>query len=116
MSYMISARLTATQAVWAKLTGLITSLGWRDRGTPLLLFDTYVCTTLLYGGPVWSMEFRWQVGGLAVDTMGPFGVLYRRCLRSLMNLPHTLRKEVLYVLSGRPPPAFATGVDAVVLY
>ena len=103
MGAMISARLTATQATWAKLIGLISGLGWRDRATRLLLFDTYVCSSLLYGCPVWGMEFLWRDGGLAVDTTGPFGVFYRRCLRSLMGLPHTLRNEVLYILSGRPP-------------
>ena len=59
--------------------------------------------TLFYGGPVWGMEFLRQDGGVAVDTTGPFGVFYHRCLRSLMGLPHTLGNEVLYVLSGRPP-------------
>ena len=103
MGAMISARLTAAQATWAKLIGLISGLGWRDRATRLLLFDTYVRSSLLYGCPVWGMEFLRRDGGLAVDTTGPFGVFYRRCLRSLMGLPHTLRNEILYVLSGRPP-------------
>ena len=74
MGAMISPHLTIAQAVWAKLTGLITSFGWQDRATWLLLFDTYVHTDLLYGRPVWGMEFLRQDGGVAVDTTGPFGV------------------------------------------
>ena len=42
MGAMISACLTAAQATWAKLLGLISGLGWQDRATRLLLFDMYV--------------------------------------------------------------------------
>ena len=70
MSAMLSARLTAAQAAWAKLLGLTTSLGWKDRATCLLLFDTYVRTTLLFGGPVWGMELLRRDGDLAVDSTG----------------------------------------------
>ena len=80
MGAMISARLATAQAVWAKLTGLVMSLGWRDRATWLLLFDTYVCITLLYGAPVWGIEFFRQDGGVVVDITVPFGVFYHRCL------------------------------------
>ena len=69
MGAMLSARLTAAQAAWAKLLGLITSLGWKDRATRLLLFDTYVRTTL-FGGPVWGMELLRRDGDLAVDSTG----------------------------------------------
>ena len=56
MGAMISARLTAAQTTWAKLIGLISGLGWQDRATRLLLFDMYVHSSLLYGGPVWGIE------------------------------------------------------------
>ena len=70
MGAMLSARLTAAQAAWAKLLGLITSLGWKDRATRLLLFDMYVRTTLLFGMPVWGMELLRHDGDLAVDSTG----------------------------------------------
>ena len=70
MGAMISARLTAAQAAWAKLLGLITSLGWKDSTTCLLLFDMYVRTTKLFWGPVWGMELLRHDGDLAVDSTG----------------------------------------------
>ena len=103
MGAMTTARLTAAQAAWAKLLGFLTAHGWKDRVTRLLLLDTYVRTTLLYGAPVWGMEFLDREGNVARDTTGGFGVFYRRCLRSLLGLPRTVRNEILYVISGRPP-------------
>ena len=70
MGAMLSARLAAAQAAWAKLLVLITSLGWKDRATRILLLDTYVQTTLLFGGPVWGMELLRRDGDLSVDSTG----------------------------------------------
>ena len=69
----------------------------------LLLFDVYVRTSLLYGGPVWGMAYLPALGDLAWDCMGHMGVFYRRCLRSLLGLSRNTCNEVLYVLSGRGP-------------
>ena len=49
MGAMFSARLTAAQAVWAKLLGLITSLTWQHWTTHLLLLDMYVRDYLVWG-------------------------------------------------------------------
>ena len=106
---MTSARLVASQKAWGRLIGFLTSLGWRDRATRLLLFDTYVRTCLLYGCPVWGMEFLWRDGDLGRDTTGAFGVFYRRCLCALMGFPFHVRNKVLYVLSGRPPLTLPLG-------
>lgn len=103
MGAMVAARLSAAQAAWGRLVGQLTTLGWRDRATKLLLFDTYVRTCLLFGGPVWGMEFLRRDGDLSRDCMGKLGVFYRRCLRVLMGVSFSTRNEVLYVLSGRPP-------------
>lgn len=58
---------------------------------------------MLFGGPVWGMEFLRRDGDLTKDSMGAFGVFYRRCLRTMMGLSFSTRNEILYVLSGRPP-------------
>ena len=71
--------------------------------TRLLLFDVYVRTSLLYGGPVWGMAYLPSSGDLGRDCMGRMGVFYRRCLRSLLGVSRSTRNEVLYVLSGRGP-------------
>ena len=67
----------------------------------LLLFDVYVRTSLLYGGPVWGMAYLPALGDLVRDCMGRMGVFYCRCLRSLLGLARNTRNKVLYVLSGR---------------
>ena len=85
------------------MLGTVTSLGWRDRATRLLLFDVYVHSTLLYGGAVWGPAFLPRSGDLSHDWMGSLGVFYRRCLRSIMGLAASTRNEIVYVLSGRAP-------------
>ena len=109
MRAMTSARLVASQKAWGRLMGLLTLLGWWDQATRLLLFDTYVCTCLLYGCPVWGMEFLWRDGDLGRDTAGAFGVFYQRCLRTLMGFPFNVCNEVLYILSSRPPLTLPLG-------
>ena len=80
----------------------MTSLGWRDHATRLLLFDMYVRSTLLYGGAVWGPALLPRSGDLSHDWMGSLGVFYR-CLRSIMGLATSTRNEIVYVLSGRAP-------------
>ena len=65
-----SARLVAAQKGWGKLLGTITSLGWRDRATRLLLFEVYVRSTLLYGGAVWGPAFLPRSGNMTRDWTG----------------------------------------------
>ena len=38
-----------------------------------------------------------------MDCTGELGTFYRSCLRSLLNVSHTTRNSVLYVLAGKPP-------------
>ena len=83
--------------------GIITSLGWRDRATRLLLYDVYVRTCLLYGGASWGMAFLSWDENLVRYCMGAFGVFHRRCLQALMGVSRSLRNDVLYVVSGRGP-------------
>ena len=85
------------------MLGTVTSLGWHDRATRLLLFDVYVRLTLLYGGAVWGPAFLPRSGDLSHDWMGSLGVFYRHCLRSIMGLATSTRNEIVYVLSGRAP-------------
>ena len=82
---------------------IITSLGWWDHATRLLLYDVYVHTCLLYGGASWGMAFLSQDGNLVLDCMGSFGVFHRCCFRALMGVSRLLRNDVLYVVSGQGP-------------
>ena len=66
----MSARLVTGQKGWGKLLGIVTSLGWRDRATRLLLFEVYVRSTLLYGGAVWGPTFLPRSGDLTHDWTG----------------------------------------------
>ena len=38
-----------------------------------------------------------------VDCTGVLGTFYRSCLRYLLNVSHTTRNSVLYVLAAKPP-------------
>ena len=42
-------------------------------------------------------------GRAGVDCTGKLAKFYRSCLRSILNVSHTTRSSVLYVLSGKPP-------------
>ena len=79
------------------------SLGRRDRITRIALFESYVISVLLYGCSVWGvtkLDSRDKVG---VDCTGELGTFYRSCLRSILNVRHTIRNFILYVLAVKPP-------------
>ena len=89
--------------------GVVTSLGWRDRATRLLLLEAYVRSCLLFGSSVWGVEFLGSSPSVATASLGSLDVFYRRTLRSMMGLPATLRNELVYVLTGRFPLAVYVG-------
>ena len=84
------------------MLGVLGQRGWRDRATRLLLFDTFVKTTLLYGCAVWGSHLLPRSCLLSQDYTGSLGTFYRRALRTLLGVGR-VRNEVLYVLSGCLP-------------
>ena len=42
-------------------------------------------------------------GRLGVDCTGELGTFYRLCLRSILNVDHTTRNFIMYVLALKPP-------------
>ena len=82
--------------------GIIMSRGFRDRAARLVLFDTFVKTSLLYGAAVWGSHLLPRSCSVVPDYTGKLGLFYRRSLRTLLGVSN-LRNEVVYVLSGRFP-------------
>lgn len=82
--------------------GVMVSRGWRDRATRLLLYDTYVKSSLLYGAAVWGSHVLPPSCSLLEDRTGKLGTTYRGALRALLGVGR-IRNEVVYVLSGRFP-------------
>ena len=89
--------------------GTVTSLGWRDRATRLLLFDTYTRSVLTYGGVVWGPALLPADGDMSVDWTAELGVFYRQCLYIMMGFGRDVRNDVLYILSGHPLLALHLG-------
>ena len=79
------------------------SLGWGDRSTRIDLFELYVRSVLLYGCGVWVVTKLDGRGGVGGDCTGELGTFYRCCLRSILNVGHTIRNSILYVLIGESP-------------
>ena len=82
--------------------GTLVARGWRDRATRLLLFDTYVRSSLLYGAAVWGSYLLHPSCTISVDCTGKMGSFYRGALRTLLGVGR-IRNEVVYILSGRYP-------------
>ena len=103
MATMVDARMVKAKQAWHVLQGKLVSLGWRDRSTRIELFEAYVRSVLLYGCSVWGVtKLDWK-GRIGVDCTGELGTFYRSCLRSILNVSHTTRNSILYVLAGKPP-------------
>lgn len=84
-------------------------MGWRVPWTRLVLFDVYVRSTLLFAAPVWApgelaYTFPHETQGLR-----PLGLLYRRGLRLLANVPIDTRISVLHTVTCRPPLTLPMG-------
>ena len=78
---MLHARMKAAALAWGKLVGTITSLGWKDRATRLVLGDAFMRSSLLFGGPVWGMSVL-APGHDMVSADAPLiDAAYRRYLR-----------------------------------
>ena len=82
--------------------GVLVARGWRDRATRLLLFDTYVRSSLLYGAAVWGSHLLPSTCSLREDCTGRLGSFYRSSLRALLGVGR-IRNEIVYILSGRFP-------------
>ena len=103
MATMVDARMVKAKQAWHVLQGKLISLGWRDRSTRIALFEAYVRSVLLYGCSVWGVTKLDGKGRIGVDCTGELGTFYRSCLRSILNVSHTTRNSILYVLAGKPP-------------
>ncbi len=105
---MLHARMKAAALAWGKLVGTIMSLGWKDKATRLL-GDAFMCSSLLFGGPVWGMSVL-APGHDMVSTDAPLiDAAYRRYLRQLTGLPRNTTCDVLHVLTCRHPARLALG-------
>ena len=100
---MVDARMVKAKQAWQVLQGKLISLGWRDRSTRIEIFEAYVRSVLLYGCSVWGVTKLDGRGRVGVDCTGELETFYQSCLRSILNVGHTTRNSILYVLAGKPP-------------
>ena len=57
---------------------------------------------LLYRCSLWGVtKLDWRCR-VRVDCTGELGTLYRLCLRSILNVSHTTRNSLLYILESLP--------------
>ena len=103
LAIMVDARIVKAKQAWHMLQGKLINLGWGDRSTKIAFFEAYVRSVLLYGCSVCGVtKLDWK-DRIGVDCTGELGTFYRSCLRSILNVSHTTRNSILYVLAGKPP-------------
>ena len=90
MATMVDARMVKAKQVWHMLQGKLINLGWRDRSTRIVLFEAYVISVLLYGCSVWGVTKLDGKGRIGLDCTGELRAFYRSCLRSILNISHTI--------------------------
>ena len=106
---MVHARMAEARKAWGKLVGSLTSLGWRDQATRLVLLDAYVRSVLTFGAPVWGMGVLQRQHDMVGTDAWRVDALYRRYLKQICGLPRELSTDVLHVLTCRFPARFAVG-------
>ena len=103
MATMVDARMVKAKRAWHVLQDKLVSLEWRDRSTRIVLFEAYVRSVLLYGCSFWGVTKLDGKGRIGVDCTGELETFYRSCLRSILNVSHTIWSSILNVLAGKPP-------------
>ena len=103
MATMVETRLVKANQAWTVLQSKLISLGWKDRSTRIVFFEAYVRSVLLYGCSLWGVMKLDGKGTVRVDCTRELGTFYRSYLRSLLNISHTIRNSVLYILAAKPP-------------
>ena len=92
--WRLSIRGRFYRANWLALVGGIEVLG--------LDFKAYVRSVLLYGCNIWRVTKLDGRGRVRVDCKVELGTFYRSCLTSILNVGHTTRNSIAYLLTGKP--------------
>ena len=103
MAAMLDARMVKAKWVWQVLKGKLISLNMRDTSNRIEILEAYIRSVLLYGCSVWEVTKLDGRGRVGVDCTGELETFYRLCLRSILNVIHTTRNSILYILSRNPP-------------
>ena len=98
-SHMMEKRLQAAKSSYQALHELLVRRGLRNMTTRLLLFDTYVRTTLLFAAPAWAAIALASNGTVRGDYTGKIGTFHRRKLRTILQVGTNIRNEIIYILS-----------------
>ena len=98
---MIDARMVKSKQVWKVLQGKLLSFGWRNRSARIDFFESYVRSVLIYGCCMWGLTKLYGRGRVGVDCTGELGAFYRSFLRLILNVGHTIKNSILYVLAGK---------------
>ena len=99
---IVDVRIVKAKQAWQVLQGKLISFGWRDRSTRISLFEEYVKSVLLHGCSVWGVTKLDGRGRVRVDCTGELGKFNQLCLRSILNVGHTTRNSILYMIAGKP--------------
>ena len=102
---MIAARAVAAQRSWSALQAKLSALQWKDRGTKLALYETYVRSVLLYGSPLWGVQRLDKKLRVGEDLTKDLGNFYRSCMRSILQVKRDIRNSLLYVIAAKHPLA-----------
>ena len=103
MVTMVDARMVKAKQAWHMLQGKLISLGWRGRSIRIAFFEAYLRNVLLYGYSILGVTKLDGKGRIGVDCTRELGTFYRLCTRSILNVSHTTRNSIIYVLTGKPP-------------
>lgn len=92
-----------------RLFEYVGAVGWRVPWTRLVLFDVYVRSVLLFAAPVWAPDVLGVGFPGEAPALKPLGVLYRRGLRLMADVPVDTRTSLLYVITCRHPITLPMG-------
>ena len=103
MATIVDARMVKAKQAQQVLQGKLINLGWQDKSTRILVFESYIISVLLFSCSIWGLTKLDGKGKIGVDCTRELGTLYRFCFRSILNVSHTTWNLILYVLAGKPP-------------
>ena len=100
---MIDAQLVDARKPWGVLAAKLTSLGWKDRGIKLAIFEAYVHAVLLYGSSLWGMRMLDPTVRVVCNYIGELGAFYRSCTQTLLGVSLEPQNSITYVPAEKQP-------------
>ena len=98
---MLDACANAACKSWSMLLAKLWALQWRDRGTKLTLFESYLYSVMLFGSALWGVTKLDGKARIGVDCTGELCPFYKSCTRSLLRVARDFRDLLLYVIAAK---------------